>query len=110
VGLGNKPAHEFREEHLRKTRKAHIKRRQQFYELAEIRQRELSEKYSTDPGPCTASLTDVFDGNAGPIYEDFGHLFDEGNRIVAERIALELERCDLIMRRLKATSKTKPAR
>jgi len=35
------------------------------------------------------------------VYEDFGHLFDNGNKIVARRIAEELTSCGLFVEREK---------
>ena len=45
---------------------------------------------------CMADVTDVFAGVTGTVYDDSGHLSDEGNRLVAARLARELARCGLI--------------
>jgi hypothetical protein len=97
VGLGNKPPNEFREKGFYKSGKVEIQRRQLFYRLATARQKDVAKKYALSPAMCAGSLTDVFDGNGGRIYEDSGHLFDIGNILVAKRIALELKRCGLIV-------------
>lgn len=95
VGLGNKPPAAFREAGYVRVRQPYIERRKTFYALAESAQQRLGEAF---PGRrlCAASLTDVFDGNPDAVYEDFGHLFDIGNDIVARRIARELQACGLI--------------
>jgi hypothetical protein len=99
VGLGNKPPADFREKENVSLLKNNIKRRQGFYELATPELERLAKKYSDKPLLCAASLIDVFDGNSAALYEDFGHLFVEGNIIVATRIAKELSRCGLIQRK-----------
>ncbi len=95
VGLGNKPPHAFREAAYLEVRQPYIRRRKKFYARAEAAQRTLAAE-NAPRMLCAASLTDVFDGNPASVYEDFGHLFDIGNEIVARRLARELERCGLV--------------
>jgi hypothetical protein len=96
VGLGNKPAAEFREKENVSLLQNHIGRQRKFYEMSAPKMMHLLKKYSRSPALCAASLTDVFDGNPNSVFEDFGHLFAFGNVIVAKRIAKELRRCGLI--------------
>jgi lysophospholipase L1-like esterase len=96
VGLGNKPAAEFREKENVSLLQNHISRQRKFYEMSAPKMTQLLDKYSRSPALCAASLTDVFDGNPNSVFEDFGHLFAFGNVIVAKRIAKELRRCGLI--------------
>src|SRR5262249_24957697 len=44
-------------------------------------------------GQQFAFLGDIFDGNTQPIYLDWVHLNPEGNRIVAQALARQLESC-----------------
>jgi hypothetical protein len=96
VGLGNKPAAEFREKENVKLLQNHIGRRRKFYEMSAPKMQHLLEKYSSAPALCAASLIDVFDGNPNSVFEDFGHLYAAGNVIVAKRISEELSRCGIV--------------
>jgi hypothetical protein len=96
VGLGNKPPAAFREINYIREWQDKISRRKQFYAMAEEGQGRIARKFGSPTKLCAGVLTDVFDGNPDGVYEDFGHLFDNGNEIVAERIARELAQCGLI--------------
>jgi hypothetical protein len=96
VGLGNKPAAEFREKENVSLLQNHIERRRKFYEMSTPKMQHLLEKYSSAPALCAASLIDVFDGNPNSVFEDFGHLYAPGNVVVANRISKELSRCGIV--------------
>lgn len=96
VGLGNKPLAAGRELSFFESRPNRVERRKNFYRLAEKAQQEIIQKYSKSATICGASLVNVFDGHAEVIYEDSGHLYDNGNVMVAKRIASELAACGII--------------
>jgi hypothetical protein len=94
-GAGDKPPAEGREQGYAKGLVPYIDRRKVFFELA----REEQDRFAaTIPGgnPCIADMTGVFDENPNPVYQDFSHLLDVGNEIVAERLAEILEACGLV--------------
>lgn len=95
VGLGAKPLAAFHERAYDDGRMSKIEHRRAFFALARQRQGELARELDDDRF-CAADLTDVFDGNTDAVYEDFGHLGDIGNDIVARRIISELVRCGMI--------------
>ena len=107
VGVGNKPPAAFRERDYYVFRMREIERRRKFYAEARLEQRRLSRVYDVPSTACIADLSDVFDGNPGTVFEDFGHLFDNGNAIVAGRIAEEFDRCGIV-RRVTPSVATKP--
>ena len=99
VGVGNKiPAEIGRERSILQSRPNDIARRQIFYSLARAAQSTFKNQ-AGDAKTCAADLSDVFDGNDAPVFEDSGHLYDPGNVIVANRIAQELERCGFVAQR-----------
>jgi hypothetical protein len=73
-----------------------MERRRQFYALARQAQDRLAQAYPGPLSPCISDLSDVFDDVEEEVYEDGGHLFDNGNEIVAKRIVSELIRCGVI--------------
>jgi hypothetical protein len=99
VGLGNRPPTGSRELLYYKIYLKRIERRRKFYALAEQAQRNTVLKYRDGPVICANSLVHVFDKIPVGIYEDFGHIEEKGNAIVAERIAQELETCGVLVRR-----------
>jgi len=94
-GAGNKPPAEGRERRYSETRVPVIERRQAFFTLARREQNQFVAENPTGTA-CVADLTGVFDDNPNPVYQDFSHLFDVGNEIVAARIAEILVDCGLI--------------
>jgi len=94
-GAGEKPPAEGREQGYTKGLVPYIDRRKIFFELA----REEQDRFAaTNPSgsPCIADMTGVFNENPDPMYQDFSHLLDIGNEIVAERLAEILEACGLV--------------
>ncbi len=95
LGLGDKPPNALRERAYIETRQPDIRLKQKFYAEADKSQTALAESVPSNR-LCAASLVDVFDNTPDAVYADFGHLYDNGNAIVAERIADELLRCGLV--------------
>lgn len=95
VGLGAKLPAAFGERAHYDVWMRQIEHRRAFFALVRQRQGALARELDDDRF-CAADLTDVFDGHAGAVYEDSGHLVDIGNEIVARRIISELVRCDMI--------------
>ena len=94
-GASAKPPAEGREREYAKNLGSLIERRQDFYKLA----REQLAQFVAEGTPentCTADLSKIFDNNPDPVYQDFSHLYDAGNHIVAQQIAVTLQACGLI--------------
>ena len=104
LGVGKKlPSDPGEEKYLSKMSKDkyRIARRRSFYKLATEAQTSLVTTFSTafQSNPCVADLTNVFDHSAIDVFEDWGHLLDGGNTIVAKRISQELQRCGIVVRK-----------
>ena len=61
--------------------------------LADLKQRSRGERQV-----CIADLSDSFSGVTETVYADTGHLFPNGNRIVASRMLRELVSCSLLVK------------
>ena len=61
--------------------------------LADLKQRSRGERQV-----CIADLSDSFSGVTETVYADTGHLFPNGNRIVAARMLHELASCGLVVK------------
>ena len=98
VGLGNHPPSAFREQAYLASPHNNVELLGLFYDDARGLQKKLKKRYVSDGSTmlCAADLTDVFDDDPATVYNDPGHLNNEGNRIVAQRIAGELDACGLI--------------
>lgn len=62
--------------------------------LAELKERSRGERQI-----CIADLSDTFRDVTETVYADTGHLFPNGNRIIAARILDELASCGLVVNR-----------
>ena len=99
AGIGEHPPARFMgfdEQEYLDTRPGYAEQRRLFYDavrqhMARLRAEPLGQTFA-----CMDDVTDVFAGNPAAVYADGGHLTDEGNRLVAARLARELARCGLI--------------
>jgi hypothetical protein len=98
VGVGNHPPAPGREAGYIATFPLRTQNRQAFYAAARQVMATLQGELG-EAGLCAAEVSDVFDGNPTHVYDDPGHLNDEGNRIVAVRIVRELQRCGMVRRK-----------
>ena len=56
----------------------------------------LSKQFPDHRRTCFADLTGAFTGVTERVYEDTSHLLGSGNRIMADKIVVALERCGML--------------
>jgi hypothetical protein len=76
-----------------------IGNRAPFYQDARRVLTELKETSRGNRQVCIADVSDTFRGVTETVYADTGHLFPNGNRIVASRMLDELAACGLVAKR-----------
>jgi len=78
--------------------KREISNRTPFYRDARRVLAELKERSRGVRQICIADLSDTFRDVTETVYADTGHLFPNGNRIVAARVLDELASCGLVVK------------